>query len=137
MVMLYLPAAVAASPDWNQLVITVSWTDGMGEAHSVDAVPVTESATGEGCFWIALPPEAPMEALYISAFHPMHEGYQYSLTPESPVIGIADAGLYMDSFSYIPLIVTDPETYLTETFDLYFSTQAATPILENPEEVPP
>ena len=34
-----LPAAVAASPDWTQLMITVNWTDELGEPHSVDAVP--------------------------------------------------------------------------------------------------
>ena len=98
-----LPSAMAASEDWTQLLITVNWIDAVtGEPMSANAVPITETETGEGCFWIALPQGTPLEGLYISAVHPLHEEYVYSLTPEFPLEGVMDAGEYLDGITYLP-----------------------------------
>ena len=88
-----LPAAVAASSDWSDLQITVSWTDGAGEVHSVSANPVWEA---EGSFWIALPPDAPLEGLTITAYHPNHD-YQYDGSLPGSV---TDAGEYLDGLRH-------------------------------------
>ena len=120
MLLSVLPAAVAASPDWSQMVITVSWMDALtGEIMSVHAFPVTETETGEGCFWIALPPGTPLEGLYISAVHPLHEDYIYSLSSDYPLEGIMDAGEYLDGITYLPLsVITNPETGEAEVVEL-------------------
>ncbi len=126
-----LPAAVAASSDWSDLQITVSWTDGAGEVHSVSANPVWEA---EGSFWIALPPDAPLEGLTITAYHPNHD-YQYDGSLPGSV---TDAGEYLDGSSYTSFFVTDPDTGATEAFNLYFSTQTDSPMVvsSEPEEDP-
>ena len=126
-----LPAAMAASNDWSDLQITVSWYDDAGEMHSVTANPVWEA---EGSFWIALPPDAPLDGLTITAYHPNHN-YQYDGSLPGSV---TDAGQYLDGSSYTTFFVTDPDTGATEEFNLYFSTQTETPMVvpAEPEEDP-
>ena len=124
-----LPAAMAVSPDWSQMIITVSWVDAeTGETRSVEAVPVPDA---EGSFWILLPPEAPMEGLTITVFHPAHE-YQYDGALAMPV---ADAGEYLDGVNFTPFFVTDPATETAEQFNLYFSKATAVPVIGNADEI--
>ena len=73
-------AAMAAGADWSELMITLSWTDGNGDIQSADASPVTASEAGEGCFWVMLPSDAPLDGLTFSAYHPRHE---YEFVPAS------------------------------------------------------
>ena len=61
-----VPAAMAASADWNQLLITLAWTNEAGEVRSVNAAPVTETETGEGVFWALIPTDAPLDGLTLS-----------------------------------------------------------------------
>ena len=51
MLLAAVPASFAASADWTELVITLSWIDANGEEQSTTAVPQGENETGEGCFW--------------------------------------------------------------------------------------
>jgi len=80
MVLAAVPAALAASPDWAELVITLSWTGADGEVQSVTAVPQIGTETGEGCFWAMVPPETLPNGLTFTAMHPMHE---YEFFPAS------------------------------------------------------
>ena len=50
-----LPLAAAASADWTELQISVSWYDSTGALQSAAAFPAGETETGEGCFWVLLP----------------------------------------------------------------------------------
>ena len=112
-----LPAAFAASMDWSELQITLSWADENGENHTVYAVPAGETETGEGCFWAFVPQDAPLYSLIFSAFHPSH-AYEYFPVPGSVLEGVTDAGETMDGVSYIPVSASDPETGMTEVFCL-------------------
>ena len=63
-----LPAAIAVTPDWGDLKITVSWVDAAtGETVYADAAPVYDA---EGNFWIMISPEAPLDGLTIFVTHP-------------------------------------------------------------------
>ena len=97
-----LPAAVAASADWRDLQITISWVDENGESHSVNAAAITETASGEGCFWVMLPGNAPLYALSLTAAHPTHS---YDVYPGqgSVLEGVTDAGTTLDGVNYIPV----------------------------------
>ena len=86
-----VPAAVAASPDWDQLVITLSWVDAFEQPQSATAVPATVNTAEEGCFWVLLPSDAPLGALTFSAYHPMHEEYEYTPVPGTVLEEVVDA----------------------------------------------
>ena len=130
-----LPLASAASADWAALQINLSWYDSMGVMQSAAAFPAAETETGEGCFWVQIPADAPLDGLTFSVIHPAHE-YQYSPEPGSILAGVTDAGEYMDGVSCIPVSATDPETGMTEVFYLYISTVTAQP-MPAPEEPEP
>ena len=121
-----LPAASAASPDWEQLQITLSWTDENGDIQSVSAFPVAQTEMEEGIFWAMIPEGAPLGGLLFSAVHPLHE-YEIFPAAGSVLDGLTDAGLYIDGISYYPISVYDPETMMSETFLLYVSTMTAMP----------
>ena len=72
MLLSVLPAALAVTPDWSQMVIMVSWYDSMGELRSATATPVWEA---EGNFWIMVPADAPLDGLIISVIYPNHDDY--------------------------------------------------------------
>ena len=122
-----LPLAAAASADWTELQISVSWYDSTGALQSAAAFPAGETETGEGCFWVLLPADAPLDGLTFTAFHPAHE-YQYSPEPGSVLAGVTDAGEYMDGVSFVPISATDPGNGMTEVFYLderiYYGTDA-------------
>ncbi len=128
-----LPLAAAASADWTELQISVSWYDSTGALQSAAAFPAGETETGEGCFWMLLPADAPLDGLTFTAFHPAHE-YQYSPEPGSVLAGVTDAGEYMDGVSFVPVSVTDPGTGMTESFYLYVSTVTDQPAVIPAEE---
>ncbi|SNT92809.1 hypothetical protein SAMN06297421_101355, partial [Aristaeella hokkaidonensis] len=130
-----LPMASAASDDWAALQISLSWYDSMGVLQSAAAFPATETEAGEGCFWVLLPADAPLDGLAFSAIHPAHE-YQYSPEPGTILTGVTDAGEYMDGVSYIPVSATDPETGMTEAFYLYISTVTDQPMPVPDEQEP-
>ena len=130
-----LPLASAASADWAALQINLSWYDSMGVMQSAAAFPAAETEAGEGCFWVQIPADAPLDGLTFSVIHPAHE-YQYSPEPGSILAGVTDAGEYMDGVSCIPVSATDPETGMTEVFYLYISTVTAQP-MPAPEEPEP
>ena len=130
-----LPLALAASADWAALQINLSWYDSMGVMQSAAAFPAAETEAGEGCFWVQIPADAPLDGLTFSVIHPAHE-YQYSPEPGSILAGVTDAGEYMDGVSCIPVSATDPETGMTEVFYLYISTVTAQP-MPAPEEPEP
>ena len=104
-----MSAALAASGDWEELQITISWVDENGETQTADAFSVTVSETGEGCFWVKLPADAPLDELIFSASHPEHE---LTFTPgEGNILnGVTDAGTVLDGSSYVPVTAIDPET---------------------------
>ena len=130
-----LPLASAASEDWASLQISLSWYDSLGVMQSATAFPAGETEAGEGCFWVLLPADAPLDGLTFSAFHPIHE-YQYSPEPGATLAGVTDAGEYMDGVSYIPVSVTDPATGMTEVFFLYVSTVTDQPTTVPDEQEP-
>ena len=80
MLLAAVPASFAASGDWTELVITLSWINANGEEQSTTAVPEGENEAGEGCFWALVAPDAPLYALVFNAVHPMHE---YVFSPAS------------------------------------------------------
>ena len=80
MILSAAPAAFAASADWTELVITLSWTDANGDGQSVTAAPQKEGESGEGRFWAMVPAEALMNGLTFTAEHPSHE---YEFMPAS------------------------------------------------------
>ncbi|MBP5728860.1 MAG: hypothetical protein J6Y48_17460, partial [Clostridia bacterium] len=128
-----VPAAVAASPDWSQLVITISWYDaGTGETRSLNAEPVWDA---EGNFWIMLPQDAPFDGLTISVIHPAHN-YMISPAEGETLYGVSIAGDTMDGMSYIPISATDPDTGVTETFCLYISITVSQPVTDSSAEDP-
>ena len=77
------PAAMAAGSNRSDLKFTVSWTDSNGNIQTADAVYITDSETGEGCFWVMLPPDAPLDSLTFSAVDPS-QGLDFS-AEEKPV----------------------------------------------------
>ena len=127
-----MPAACAASPDWDQLQIILSWTDESGTAQSAYAVPVTQTEAGEGVFWAMLPPEALMSGVTFEASHPLH-AYEISPAAGTVLEGLSDAGQAIDGISYYPVSAYDPETGMAETFLLYVSTVTSQPELITPE----
>ena len=130
-----LPLAAAASADWTELQISVSWYDSTGALQSAAAFPAGETETGEGCFWVLLPADAPLDGLTFTAFHPAHE-YQYSPEPGSVLAGVTDAGEYMDGVSFVPISATDPGNGMTEVFYLYISTVTDQPLPVPDEQEP-
>ncbi len=130
-----LPLAAAASADWTELQISVSWYDSTGALQSAAAFPAGETETGEGCFWVLLPADAPLDGLTFTVFHPAHE-YQYSPEPGSVLAGVTDAGEYMDGVSFVPISATDPGNGMTEVFYLYISTVTDQPLPVPDEQEP-
>ena len=123
-------ASIAASEDWTELVITLSWTDANGETQSVTAVPQAETETGEGCFWAMVPAETLPNGLIFTAMHPMHE-YEFFPASGTQLEGIMDAGEVMDGLTCLPISAIENET--TEVFYLYISTVTDTPVIQAEE----
>ncbi|MCR5566439.1 MAG: hypothetical protein K6F61_06275, partial [Clostridiales bacterium] len=132
-----LPAAMAVTPDWDQMVITVSWYDNSGELRSATAVPVREA---EGNFWAMIPPDAPLDRLTISIIYPNHDGYVIYPSNGETLFNVADAGDALDGMNNVSVTVTDPNTGDTDLYFLYISTVTAQPKTgasgpaEDPEE---
>ena len=126
-------AVMAAGSGWEDLQITISWEDENGNTHTADASAVTVSDSGEGCFWVMLPPDAPLDALAFSASHPDHE-ITYIPNEGNILEGVTDAGNVLDGFSFVPVTIYDPESGTQETFCLYVSTQTDQPVIQGQEE---
>ena len=132
-----LPAAMAVTPDWDQMVITVSWYDNSGELRSATAAPVREA---EGNFWAMIPPDAPLDRLTISIIYPNHDGYVIYPSNGETLFNVADAGDALDGMNNVSVTVTDPNTGDTDLYFLYISTVTAQPKTgtsgpaEDPEE---
>ncbi|MBQ6514651.1 MAG: hypothetical protein IJI09_08000, partial [Clostridia bacterium] len=124
-----LPAALAVTPDWSELQITVSWINAAtGETAYANATPVYDA---EGNFWIMLPPEAPLDGLTIFVTHP-NEAYQIWPAAGEALGYVTVVGDTMDGINYLPITVTNPETGSTETYCLYVSQTALQPATGEP-----
>ncbi len=123
------PAAMAAGSNRSNLKFTVSWTDSDGNIQTADAVYITDSETGEGCFWVMLPPDAPLDSLTFSAVDPSQE-LDFSAEEGTVLNGVTDAGEVLDGISYTPVTGTDPATGMTEVFCLYVSTITNQPVIQ-------
>lgn len=62
-----IPTALAADI-WDDLTISILWTDGKGRLQAVPAVPVTSSA--DRAYWVQLDPAAMNQPLIVDAQHP-------------------------------------------------------------------
>ena len=94
-----LPAALAVTPDWSELQITVSWINAAtGETAYANATPVYDA---EGNFWIMLPPEAPLDGLTIFVTHP-NEAYQIWPAAGEALGYVTVVGDTMDGINYLP-----------------------------------
>ena len=123
------PAVAAVSEDWTQLQISVQWPEGEDMVQTAMAVPVEGT---EGAFWLYVPAEV-LGNLTLQLYHPAHS---YIFFPESgsPLTGLTDAGLTMDSPGF-PINAQDPDTEAIYTFTLFVSTQAMMPVaMEQPTE---
>ena len=133
MLLAAVPASFAASADWTELEIILSWFDANGEEQRAAAVPTAVTETGEGCFWAMVAPDAPLDGLIFTASHPMHE-YEFSPASGTVLEGVADAGEVMDGVTCLPVTATENE--MTEVFWLYVSTATDTPTMPGEEPEP-
>lgn len=76
-----IPTALAADI-WDDLTISILWTDGKGRLQSVPAVPVTSSA--DRAYWVNLDPAAMNQPLIVDAQHP-DKAYNFYL--EDDIMG--------------------------------------------------
>ena len=113
MLLAAVPASFAASADWTELEIILSWFDANGEEQRAAAVPTAVTETGEGCFWAMVAPDAPLDGLIFTASHSMHE-YEFSPASGTVLEGVADAGEVMDGVTCLPVTATENE--MTEVF---------------------
>ena len=127
-----LPLAGASQEDWNQLEISLSWTDGEGNMYVYPALPVEEV---EYSFWLLADPEAPLDGMTLKVSHPMHPEETF-MPGDGEVIAVQDAGESMDGTTALP-IVGLVDGIPVETYLLYVSTLVDQPILEEmPGEIP-
>ncbi|MGN0779478.1 MAG: MucBP domain-containing protein, partial [Aristaeellaceae bacterium] len=122
----------AQAEDWQNLSITLSWTDGAGNPASAMATPVAWSE--DRAYWVRVTPEAMAQGMTLTVSDPSGQ-YTYT-TPYGDVLtGVMDAGSAMDS-TVMPVEVTayDGAGNAVAVYHLYVSTQADVP--EEPKAEP-
>ena len=122
-----LPIHAIALEDWQQLSITISWTDALGMTMSVQAMPVTWSM--DQSFWAMIPADAPMAQLTVTMMHPSH-AYTFDPASGSVLLQPMDAGATMDLTRVITIRAMEDGQFM-DTFNLYLSTTAQEPTLIN------
>ena len=134
-----VPAAMAVSPDWTSLVITLNWIDAENMPQSVIAAPVYEAP---GSFWAGLPTMLSPGTVTLTAYSEMHPDWIYYVKTEpyredvfpSPVGEGIPLDIIPEAYdqlnemtAFIEIQAVDPYGN-TEVYHLYVSTTAQTPV---------
>ena len=132
MILTIIPSALAISPDWADLAITLNWKNDDGSDQTAGAVPVYEAP---GSFWACVGGNAIPGTIVLSVNAPYHPDWFFTVKTEpyredvypSPVGDgitldiIPDAGDQLNSMTeYIEIQAADPYGN-TEIYHLYLS----------------
>ncbi len=121
----WVSAPAMAASNWNGLDIKVYWMDENSNRVDSGSAAHVSWMTAYDAFWLSVPGNAPLSALFLSISYPDHSDYTFNPGNDSSLSGVVNAGDLASAS--VPISVTDGSGNSVGFFNLYISTNPVPP----------